>query len=141
MAHVHRLEEVMRRGEFGASPDEPTRRVLRWPMPQTVDGEDTLGLRQAFASVLADASGIRVSNMFATRTFGWDEIERFSVGRWKLEASLGIVELKDGERFGMQAIPVFRPIVLPQPIDAEARLDALRELLNEHKAMAAASSP
>ncbi len=91
-----------------------------------------LGLRVVRARVTTDGEGIHISNVFATRAYRWDDIDAFTVGRWKLQASTGIVKLKDGTRFGMLAVPVVRPVMLPQPVDAEAKLDELKQLLEAH---------
>ena len=99
-----------------------------------------LGFRLARATVTTDPEGIHVSNIFAARSFRWEDIDAFTVGRWKLEASTGIVELKDGTRFGMLALKVIRPLILPQPVDAEDKLDELKEQLEAHRATAPASS-
>jgi len=63
--------------------------------------------RVALAGVQVRDSGITVRNPFSHRFIKWDEVEEFSLGRYRLLSRLGIARLRDGSRvplFGIQAI-------------------------------------
>ena len=63
--------------------------------------------RVALAGVRVREDGVEVRGPFSERLLRWDEIESFSLARWRLLPRLGQARLRDGSRvplFGIQEI-------------------------------------
>jgi hypothetical protein len=55
--------------------------------------------RMAMSKIQATVQGIRVANVFSTFELRWDEIDQFTVGRWKLLPYVCLVHIRgDGQR-------------------------------------------
>jgi hypothetical protein len=90
--------------------------------------------RVALAGVQVQDSGILVRNPFVDRFLTWEEVEEFSLGRYRVLSRLGIARLRDGSRvplFGIQAIEsAFNP--------GDRQAHEIVDRLNEALAAAAA---
>lgn len=53
--------------------------------------------RMALAGIYATQEGIEVRNILSGFVLGWDEIDRFTIGRWKLLPYVCLIHLHDGQ--------------------------------------------
>lgn len=53
-------------------------------------------LRLAFARIESSERGIHVANVFTSFNLTWEQIDRFSIGRWTLLPYVCLIRLRDG---------------------------------------------
>ncbi|MBS1884175.1 MAG: PH domain-containing protein [Actinobacteria bacterium] len=53
-------------------------------------------LRVGQAKLISTPTGVEVSNPFSHYSVAWSEIEKFELGRWKINPALCLIRLRDG---------------------------------------------
>jgi hypothetical protein len=91
-------------------------------------------IRAAIQRVRVTDNGVDIRNFFGSRFIPWEEIDRFTVGRFQLLPAVGIVVLRDGSTYHAGAIQAPN-ITRGRPVNGATRLvDSLNLLLAEARA-------